>query len=383
MRLTAIAAFLLLDLSAAACSGAQVAPDFCGQSGQWVAPTDDRPQPADPRLLLERMARRQVVLLGEQHDSAEDHRWQLQTLTQLHALRPRMAIGFEMFPRRVQPVLDQWIAGGLAEAEFLRLADWEKVWGFDAQLYLPLFHFARMNRIPMLALNVERSLTDAVGREGWNGVPEAQREGVSKPATVTDAYRKALRAVFDHHPAKTRGDASFPRFVESQATWDRAMAQAMAEHLRKHPDTLVVGIMGAGHVRNGHGVAHQLKDLGIADTGLLLTWERGEKCADLGKGYADALYLVASPQSDPPRLGVATEPDKEGLRVAAVTAGSVAEAAGLRTGDVIVEVAGRPAKSLLVLRSVVQRQVPGTWLPLKVRRAAAELEIVARFPAGS
>ena len=383
MRLTAIAAFLLLGLSAAACSGSQVAPISCGQAGQWVAPTDAQAQPADPRLLLERMARQQVVLLGEQHDSAEDHRWQLQTLTQLHALRPRMAIGFEMFPRRVQPVLDQWVAGDLAEAEFLQRVEWEKVWGFDARLYLPLFHFARMNRIPMLALNVERSLIDAVGREGWDGVPESQREGVSKPAAATDAYRKAQRAVFDHHPAKARGEASFPRFVESQATWDRAMAQVMAEHLRKHPDTLVVGIMGAGHVRNGHGVAYQLKDLGIADTGLLLTWERNEKCDALGKGYADALYLVESPKSNPPRLGVATEPDKEGLRITAVTAGSVAEAAGLRTGDVIVEVAGQPAKSLTVLRSVVQRQVPGTWLPLKVRRAGTELEIVARFPAGS
>lgn len=383
MRLTAIAAFLLLGLSAAACSSSQVAPAPCGQAGQWVTPTDARAQPADPRMLLERMARQQAVLLGEQHDSAEDHRWQLQTLTQLHALQPRMAIGFEMFPRRVQPVLDQWVAGGLSEAEFLQRVDWENVWGFDAQLYLPLFHFARMNRIPMLALNVERSLIDAVGRQGWDGVPESQREGVSKPAAATDAYRKALRAVFDHHPAKARGEASFPRFVESQATWDRAMAQVMAEHLRKHPDTLVVGIMGAGHVRNGHGVVYQLKDLGIANAGLLLTWERGEKCADLGKGFADALYLVESPKSNPPRLGVATEQDKEGLRITAVTAGSVAEAAGLRTGDVIVEVAGQPAKSLLVLRSVVQRQVPGTWLPLKVRRAGTELEIVARFPAGS
>lgn len=383
MRLTVTAAFLLLGLSAAACSGSQVAPASCGQTGEWVAPTDTQVQPTDPRMLLERMARQQAVLLGERHDSAEDHRWQLQTLTQLHALQPRMAIGFEMFPRRAQPVLDQWVAGSLSEAEFLRRVEWEKVWGFDAQLYLPLFHFARMNRLPMLALNVERSLIDAVGRQGWDGVPEAQREGVSKPAAVTDAYRKALRAVFDHHPAKMRGEASFPRFVESQATWDRAMAQVMAEHLRKHPGTLVVGIMGAGHVRNGQGVAYQLKDLGIAGAGLLLTWERGEKCADLGKGYADALYLVESPQGNPPRLGVATEPDKEGLRISAVTAGSVAEAAGLRTGDVIVEVAGQPAKSLAVLRSVVQRQVPGTWLPLKVRRATTELEIVARFPAGS
>jgi len=383
MHVPVIAAFLLFGLTAASCSGSQVAPSSCGQPGQWLVPDAAQAQPAEPRTVLERMARQQVVLLGETHDSAEDHRWQLHTLTQLHAQQPRLAIGFEMFPRRVQPVLDQWVAGGLSEAEFLQRSEWEKVWGFDARDYLPLFHFARMNRIPMLALNVERSLIEAVGKQGWEAVPAMQKEGVSKPAAPSAAYRKELRAVFDHHPVKERGEAAFPRFLETQTTWDRAMAQVMAEYLQKTPGALVVGIMGAGHVRNGHGVPHQLKDLGVGQAGILLTRDRGESCAALGKGYADALYLVESPMSNPPRLGVATEQEKEGLRIKQVIAGSIAEAAGLKGGDLILEVAGQPAKSILTLRAAVQRQTPGTWLPLKIRRGGEELEIVARFPLGS
>ncbi len=379
----AIAASLLLTFAAASCSGSQVAPVACGQPGQWLAPDATQAQLIQPGVLLERMARQQVVLLGEAHDSAEDHRWQLHTLTQLYTRQSRMAIGFEMFPRRVQPALDQWVAGTLSEEEFLQRSEWEKVWGFDARDYLPLFHFARMNRIPMLALNVERSLIEAIGKQGWEGVPEAQKEGVGKPAAPSETYRKALRAVFDHHPAKARGEQAFPRFIESQTAWDRAMAQVMAEHLQKNPGALVVGILGAGHVRNGHGVAYQLRNLGIGQVGLLMTWERDESCADLGKGYADALYLVEPPKGNPPRLGVGTNFDKEGLRITAITPGSIAEAAGLRIGDVILEVAGQPAKSILILRSVVQRQVPGTWLPLKIKRGDSEQEIVARFPSGT
>jgi len=63
-----------------------------------------------------------------------------------------------------------------------------------------------------------------------------------------------------------------------------------------------------------------------------------------------------------------------------IAAGSIAEAAGLKKDDVIVEVAGRPASNVQALRNVVQRQVPGTWLPLKVKRGEVELEVVARFP---
>ena len=40
-------------------------------------------------------------------------------------------IGFEAFPRRVQPVLERWVAGQLSESEFLAQSDWRNVWRFD------------------------------------------------------------------------------------------------------------------------------------------------------------------------------------------------------------------------------------------------------------
>ncbi|WP_126443691.1 ChaN family lipoprotein [Sulfuricystis multivorans] len=378
---------ILLALAASAASLSACArgekPEPCGAAGEWRVPGESAAQPIAAPVLLERLAQQQVVLLGEAHDSAEDHRWQLYTLAQLYGRQPNLAIGFEMFPRRLQPVLDEWVAGRLAEDEFLRKVEWEKVWGFDPRDYSPLFHFARMNRIPMLAVNVERNLIDAVGKQGWDNVPEAQKEGIGKPAPATASYRQALRRVFDHHPAKARGEQAFPRFVEGQTVWDRAMAQGMAEYLVKHPDALVVGIIGAGHVKNGHGVVHQLKALGVTKSSILLTWHRDNACVALGKDFADALYLVEAPKENAPRLGVATEQAGEVLRITEVMTGSVAEAAGLKRGDLIVSIAGRPAKNFLTLRTLVQRQTPGTWLPLKIRRGDEEMEVVARFPLGS
>ena len=367
-----------------ACSGAPGQPRTCGEPGQWLSAGKTSVVVQNPTELLERMAAQQAVLLGEAHDSAEDHRWQLHVLARLHGRQGEMAIGFEMFPRRLQPVLDQWLGGGLSEQDFLKRAEWDKVWGFDARDYLPLFHFARMNGIPMLALNVERSLPEAVGRQGWDGVSAAQKEGLSRPAAASPAYLKALRNAFDHHPAKQRGEETFPRFVEAQTLWDRAMAQSIADHLKKHPGALVVGILGAGHVRHGHGVAHQLKDLGVARVGSLLTWNQADDCAGITRDLADAVYVVREPPANGPRLGVAMEAvgpgSRSGIRIAGVTAGGVAEQAGLKRGDVILEVAGRPAQ-IDALRALVQRQPAGTWLPLKLRRGSEELELVARFPA--
>lgn len=370
--------FLLLPF---ACAAAQ-SVSTCGEPGQWLSPTSAEARSVTAAALMDRMAMNQVVLLGETHDSAEDHRWQLHSLSQLHARQPRVALGLEMFPRRIQPVLDRWVAGELSEQDFLRQSEWDKVWGFDARDYLPLFHYARMNRIPMLALNVERSLPEAVDSNGWDGVPEARREGVSRPAQPSTEYLNQLRMVFEHHPQKRGNEAAFSRFVEAQTLWDRAMAQAIADHLKQRPDGLVVAILGAGHVRHGHGVAHQLKDLGVNRVGALLTWDHQTACTNT-VGLADALYVTRPPALNPPRLGISMEDGQSGVRIVEIMTNSVADRAGLKAGDVLVEIAGRPAKFMQDVRGAVQRQAPGTWLPMRVRRGGEELEIVARFPSES
>ena len=129
--------------------------------------------------LMHEMATRQVVLLGETHTIAEIHRWQLHVATIIRFIRRNVAVGFEMFPRRVQPVLDEWVAGELTSPQFLEKVDWKNVWGYDPQLYLPLFHFCRQQRVPMLALNCNRPLVTRVGKDGWDAVPEDERDGLT------------------------------------------------------------------------------------------------------------------------------------------------------------------------------------------------------------
>jgi uncharacterized iron-regulated protein len=253
----------------------------------WLRLEGERPATVAPGALLAEMANRDVVLLGEKHDEADHHRWQLHTLAALHAQSPRMVIGFEVFPRRVQPVLDRWVAGELAAKQFLAEVQWDKVWKVSAELYLPLFEFARLHRIPMLALNVERSLTQQVAATGWDAVPEAEREGVSRPAPAPQAYLDELGRVHKEHKAA----GSLANFVAAQQTWDRAMAQALAAGAG---GSLAVGIIGSGHLRHGHGVALQLRDLGVKRIATLLPVEAA-RCGELAPGLADAVFLLPLP----------------------------------------------------------------------------------------
>jgi uncharacterized iron-regulated protein len=355
--------------------------------------------------VFDRLSGQQVVLLGESHDDAEHHRWQLHTLAALHSRVPDMVIGFEMFPRRVQPALDRWVAGELDEEGFLEASDWDEVWGYPPELYLPLFHFARQNAIPMAALNVERDLIRRVGEHGWDAVPAAEREGVGDPAPASADYRRFLARVHAgkqrlQTPAQAReaaeldqkaleavlADPGFGQFVAAQQTWDRAMAEALLAAQKRSDAALAVGVMGSGHVLGGYGVPHQLADLGLGRVAKVLPLRGPEECSELEPGYLDLAFVLPrllEPPSERPLLGVMVEASSEpaGARVLQVTAGSVAERAGLQAGDLVVEAAGQALADQAQLIRVVRRQAPGTWLPLEVRRQDQLLELVAKFPA--
>lgn len=390
--------FLLLSLCVNNVIGAAIpakkpAPNNCVPLGDWIVPGLGK---TTQQEVIAQAAKASVVLLGETHVNADHHRWQLQTLVALHAVRPNMVIGFEMFPRRVQAALDKWIAGELDEKDFLRAAEWDRVWNTDANLYLPLFHFARMNRIPMVALNIETKLRHQVAEKGFYGVPLEEREGLTRPAEPSQSYIDYLLPIYKQHDRKdkktgeiTQDDSDFRRFIGGQQLWDRAMAQILQQAVTESagPEKpLVVGVMGAGHVLNGFGVAHQLYDLGIQNVAALLPWDSSKSCKQLVKGVADAVFGVMPHVSESfrpqfQRLGIRYEMGRGGAVVLQVEKNSIAEVAELMASDVILEMAGVPMRITEDVINVVKRQAPGTWLPIKIKRDDLEMLIIAKFPA--
>lgn len=258
----------------------------CPTPGQWW----QEEQPLTTRQALSTAAQQQVVLLGEQHDEVSHHRWQLHTLSGLHALNDELVIGLEMLPRSAQPALDTWVAGESDAATLLSQTRWDEVWGFDAALYMPILEFARMAQIPLIALNIEPSLRHRLLNDGWENVSTEERYAIPPPQPASAPYRARLTEVFNQH-AMDDTPAALERFIQAQLTWDIAMAQRLAEAAES--GALVVGLMGLGHVTYNEGVAYQLNALGINDTLSLLPWQTNQ-CELPETTYADAVYILAN-----------------------------------------------------------------------------------------
>lgn len=375
----------------------------CVAPGTWFDPGQGRT--VTTQGVLAKVKDASAVLLGETHVITDHHRWQLQTLTQLHAQRPDMVLGFEAFPRRVQPALDAWVAGELSEAEFLHHSEWASVWKYDAEMYLPLFHFARLNSVPMVALNVDRSLIAKVSKQGWQGVPQDERLGLGDPAAPSDGYVEMLGQSFGQHDnghgedngapkAPGLDDPRFAGFVAVQVTWDLAMGDAIASALERaraqNRNPQLVAIIGRGHLDYGYGVPHQLAARGIADVAVLSPWDNMRTCDELksphGEAVADAVFGVAITKDffadDGPKLGVLIENSEDGgVRVIKVNEGSIAETSDVQPDDVITQAAGQAITKTADLIAIITAMTPGTWLPLTIMRGDTVVEIVARFPA--
>ncbi len=367
---------LSLALLAAAGSTSQ-ASSPCAQPGEWYHTASG--EALSSRAALAEIAEADFILLGERHDNPDHHRWQLHTLAALHARSGIGAVGLEMLPRSEQAALTDWRRGELAFQGFLEAVSWQDAWGFDAELYRPLLEFMRLHRLPGQALNVSREAVRAVRQEGWASLGPAEREGVGEPAEPTPSYRKELESSLKHHPGvELDGDNGADRLIAAQVYWDRAMAEALAEAYEAEGGP-VVGIVGRGHAQRG-AIPHQLADLGHDAVQVLLPLDAEAPCPEAGK--ADYRFIVDAGRSeaDPPRMGIAMAVQDGHLVVRDILPETPAEASDLEAGDRIIEAAGETVAGPRQMQRIVERQAPGTWLPLRVERDGERREIIVRFP---
>lgn len=255
---------------------ARMTPGGWVKPGDWIEPGNGAS--IAHRDVISRAAKSSAVLLGESHDRADNHRWQMHVCAGIFAHRRNIVLGFEMFPKRLNSVLAEWVAGGLDEASFLTRVEWTTVWNFDPDLYLPIFRFCRDNAIEMIGLNCRRGLISEVGKLGWDAIDDDAREGITPGRAATQQYRQYLFDITGgarpDRKAQTADDANFDRFVRAQQTWDRAFACRISERANAPDAPLVIGIIGRGHLEYRGGTPYQLDDLHMPGSTVLLPMDQ-------------------------------------------------------------------------------------------------------------
>lgn len=291
---------------------------------------------------------KRIVYVGETHDRMDHHQLQLAVLDALRRAGREVAVGAEWFQHSFQPELDDFIAGGIDEADMLDRTGYYERWRFDYRLYRPILQYAREHRIPVLALNAPRELTDAVSEHGLDALPlKFQSQLPSSYDRSNTEYERHLGEVFKQHPMAD--EDRLERFIQVQLTWDETMAEQAADYLTANPEKTLVVFAGTGHIVYGAGIPDRVQRRTPVPSAIVLPRDVGSNMP----GSADILVTTAAvtlPSAG--LLGVFLDTDKQERLVVLALAQDESGAgdAGLREGDVLVAVNGKAIPHLAALK---------------------------------
>ncbi len=196
-----------------------------------------------------------------------------------------------MFTRDNQGSLGGWPDGRWTREEFIEKSAWKTQWGFDFELYAPIFEASRKHGLPLVALNLPRDWVRRIGR-GGPGVltPEEARWAPDIDTDVPD-HLKLFTAMIGGHPLE--GDRG-RNMHAAQVSWDEGMAQTAHEWALREtgPNRVMVIIAGSGHTMHGLGINLRLKRKGWPSLhALCITGSEPRKAA---RGIADFVWMGPS-----------------------------------------------------------------------------------------
>ncbi|MFA7536395.1 MAG: ChaN family lipoprotein [Desulfuromonadales bacterium] len=342
--------------------------------------------------MLQVVADSRIAYVGETHDNPASHRLELAVLRAMHARWPgQVALGMEMFVPSQQAALNGWVTGVLTEKQFLKDSAWNRNWRLDFAYYRDLLLFARENRIPIVALNAEKSLVKAVGGSPVAELSPAEQAAIPE-LDLADPYQKALTAsIYGGH---AHGGGNMEGFLRVQTLWDETMAANIAGYLQGREQVRMVVVAGGNHVRHGFGIPRRVfRRLPISyslvgATEIEIPADKQDRLMDVETPSFPMVpyhFLVhtryESLEEPPVRLGVMLNENATGeVLVEGVLPDSVAAESGLLKGDRVLSVDAVPVTESLDVVYAVRQKRPGDRMILGIERNGEKMPVEASFP---
>ncbi|MDH4319481.1 MAG: ChaN family lipoprotein, partial [Desulfobulbaceae bacterium] len=332
----------------------------------------------DFQTVIEEIKGSRVIYLGENHTDYGNHILQLQVIQALHAKGLKLAVGMEMFPRSSQTALDDYVGGVVAdEKEFLTRSRYFSVWGYDYRLYRDIIEFAKKCAIPLVGLNLDKEIVSQAFRTGnLDELTDEQRRGLPADRDLDlPGYRERLEAIHSFHETQDKSEESFNGFLQAQALWDETMGETIAAYITVHPDTIMVVLVGGGHVYKADAIPPRVARRITVEQRVLVGMDSLEPDHNR-ENFAD--YILRMPYgelSPAAKIGVSLveeKSDEDGgtkVKVVGISPHGKAGDAGIQKDDYIVEVDGTKITTVGELKACLLDKEVGDFAMLTVERA--------------
>lgn len=282
-----------------------------------------------------------AIFIGEMHDNYAHHANQLQIIKYLKENGVKVAVGFEMVQKQFQPILSSFVSGKISEAEFLDGIEYYDRWGFDYNLYAPIFRYLRDNKIPTIALNIDSAIIKKISSGKADELTKEELANLPKEMKLLNKdYEKIMNNIFNMHPPKAGIKRSFSDFYLVQNIWDETMAESAVRFQQENQGYTVVIIAGSGHVGKNSGIPLRYERL-TGKKPFVITQD------DILDGtHSDVVLSTDQIFSEgTPKLGVSVNTEGENLVVENVEKGSPAAEAGIKAKDILLSCGNHQIKN--------------------------------------
>ncbi|CAM9855375.1 unnamed protein product [Discosporangium mesarthrocarpum] len=249
------------------------------------------PKDLEPRI-IDDLSKQQVVFFGGHGDSLVDNKLAASLMKRVASkLRNKVAIGIEQVERKFQPALDGYIAEGantrtkkpsggveqgLEEADAaLKLAtQWEERSPYSFEAYLPIFHLARQQGIPLLALGVDSESASQVLRQGLEALDADDRNryvsdfkgfiGTARDIGFQVYADQLIFSAYDQLVEEGKlGDKppSRPNFFSARILGDEGVASGVVDYVTEKYTPVLV-LQREDHVKFGFGASARAERIG-------------------------------------------------------------------------------------------------------------------------
>ena len=195
-----------------------------------------------------------VIYIGEEHYNPSHIQIATQILEVLQNKEQVPALAMEMLSWDGQQALNQWVAGALAEDQFLQMSHWEDNWGGGYENYRPLIILARDHQFPFYALNPPRELVRKVATTGLTaGLADPMMQSWDLPRNIPLDDQDYHKVIYDQivqcHPELPQH--VYQRIYEASIFRDAGMAKVIVDYLESKPDrhAPLVSYTGGGHIQ--------------------------------------------------------------------------------------------------------------------------------------
>ena len=204
-----------------------------------------------------------------------------------------MALGLEQVQVQFQPILDAFSSGKISLEQMRQQVEWDRRWSWPFPNYEPVFQAARDCGVSLVALNVD---SEDLVRVEQGGFPGLGRERLKRYIVDGDGFADfaasrpfatyvdyVIRPSYQLHESMgllrytmsgelLEQPMSFRNFFSARILWDESMACQAEQWTQQNPGGLLIGLVGADHVKFQNGIPGRFKRMakGVACHSVLL-----------------------------------------------------------------------------------------------------------------